>query len=200
MKELAFFNDQPKVFRCFDVTSCLFLWCSGSLCSIAGFRFNQLIPFFIRFLMLNLFIDADACPVKEEAYRVAKRHGMTVSVVANQWMNMPNDPNIRLEVVDDGFDAADNWIVEYCERSDIVITEDIPLAARCLAKGARVITGRGKIYDENSIGGAVAGRELMQYLREAGTINGGQKPLQPKDRMEFMQELDKMMVAVRKFG
>ena len=150
--------------------------------------------------MLNLFIYADACPVKEEAYRVAKRHGMTVSVVANQWMNMPNDPNIRLEVVDDGFDAADNWIAEYCERGDIVITEDIPLAARCLAKGARVLTGRGKIYDENSIGGAVAGRELMQYLREAGTINGGQKPLQAKDRMEFMQELDKMMVAVRKFG
>jgi uncharacterized protein YaiI (UPF0178 family) len=113
---------------------------------------------------------------------------------------MPNDPNIRLEVVDDGFDAADNWIAEYCERGDIVITEDIPLAARCLAKGARVLTGRGKIYDENSIGGAVAGRELMQYLREAGTINGGQKPLQPRDRMEFMQELDKMMVAVRKFG
>jgi uncharacterized protein len=148
--------------------------------------------------MLNLFIDADACPVKDEAYRVAKRHGFTVSVVANQWMNMPNDPNIRLEVVDDGFDAADNWIAEYCERGDVVITEDIPLAARCIAKGARVLTGRGKIYDENSIGGAVAARELMQYLREAGTIKGGQKPMQEEDRREFAMELEKMMAGVRK--
>ena len=74
--------------------------------------------------MLNLFIDADACPVKDEAYRVAKRNGFTVSVVANQWMNMPNDPNIRLEVVDDGFDAADNWIAEYCERGDVAMTTE----------------------------------------------------------------------------
>ncbi len=150
------------------------------------------------FTMLHLFIDADACPVKEEAYRVAKRNGFTVSVVANQWMNMPNDPNIRLEVVDDGFDAADNWIVEYCERGDVVITEDIPLASRCIAKGARVLTGRGRIHDENSIGGALAARELMQYLREAGTVKGGQKPMNDQDRREFAMELEKMMVGVRK--
>jgi uncharacterized protein len=150
--------------------------------------------------MLRIFIDADACPVKAETYRVAKRHGLLVSVVANQWMDMPNDPMVRLEVVDDGFDAADDWIVERAARGDIVITEDIPLASRCIAKGARVLTGRGTIHDERSIGGALAQRELMQYLRDAGTVKGGQKPMNDQDRARYLQELEKLIHSVKKHG
>ena len=138
--------------------------------------------------------------MKEETYQVAKRHGLMVTVVANQWMNMPNDPTIRLEVVDDGFDAADDWIVAHIGPGDIVISEDIPLAARCLAKGARVLTGRGRIYDEGSIGGALAQRQIMQYLRGAGDVKGGAKPMQASDRALFRQELEKLIHAVKKHG
>lgn len=150
--------------------------------------------------MLHLFVDADACPVKPEVYRVAKRHGLRVSVVANQWMDMPNDPTIRIEVVDGGFDAADDWIVEKVTSGDIVVTEDIPLASRCIAKGARVITGRGDGYDANSIGSAMAQRELMQYLRGAGDVKGGAKPMQDRDRAHFAQQLDRLINQVRAHG
>ncbi len=150
--------------------------------------------------MLHIYIDADACPVKPETYKVAKRHALVVTVVANQWMDMPNDPSVRLEVVDDGFDAADDWIAERVGRGDIVISDDIPLAARCIAKGARVLTGRGAIYDEQSIGSALAQRGLMQYLREAGAVSGGQRPIQARDRTLYMQELDRLVHAVRKHG
>ena len=150
--------------------------------------------------MLRIFIDADACPVKDETYKVAKRHGLLTVVVANQWMTMPNDPMVRLEVVDDGFDAADHWIVEHLDKGDIVISEDIPLAARCITKGARVITGRGGIYDDNSIGEALARRELMQYLRESGTMKGGHKPIQDADRALFQRELEKLIQSVKKHG
>ncbi|MBA3686817.1 MAG: YaiI/YqxD family protein [Planctomycetes bacterium] len=150
--------------------------------------------------MLHIYIDADACPVKDETYRVAKRYGLSVTVVANQWMNMPNDPTVRLEVVDDGFDAADDWIVAHVGKGDIVISEDIPLAARCLAKGARVITGRGSLFDADSIGSALASRELMQYLRGAGDVRGGPKPMQASDRNAYLQALDKLIHAVKKHG
>jgi hypothetical protein len=150
--------------------------------------------------MLRIFIDADACPVKDETYKLAKRHGLMTTVVANQWMGMPNDPTVRLEVVDDGFDAADDWIVAHVAKGDIVICEDIPLASRCIAKGARVLTGRGGIYDENSIGAALAQRELMQYLRESGTVRGGHKPMQDRDRAVFQQELEKLIQSVKKHG
>jgi uncharacterized protein len=150
--------------------------------------------------VLHIYIDADACPVKQETYKVAKRHALAVTVVANQWMDMPNDPSVRLEVVDDGFDAADDWIAERVGGGDIVISDDIPLAARCIAKGARVLTGRGGSYDEHSIGSALAQRGLMQYLREAGAVSGGQRPIQASDRALFMQELDRLVHAVRKHG
>ncbi len=150
--------------------------------------------------MLHVFIDADACPVKDETYRVAKRYALAVTVVANQWINMPNDPTIRLTVVDDGFDAADNWIAERVGAGDIVVSDDIPLSARCLAKGARVITGRGEVRDKDSIGDALAQRELMQYLRGAGDVRGGPKPMQAQDRNRFMQELDRLVHAVKKHG
>jgi uncharacterized protein len=150
--------------------------------------------------VLHLFIDADACPVKDEAYRVAKRYGMAVTVVANQWMGMPNDPTIRLEVVDDGFDAADDLIVARVGRGDIVVTDDIPLSGRCIAKGARVITARGEVRDADSIGADLAQRELMQYLRGAGEVRGGARPMQDRDRNQFVQALDKLVHSVRKHG
>jgi uncharacterized protein YaiI (UPF0178 family) len=147
--------------------------------------------------MPRIFIDADACAVKDETYRVAKRHGLVTTVVANQWMNMPNDPAVRLEVVDDGFDAADDWIAERVGRGDIVVCEDIPLAARCVAKGAVVITGRGVVHDERSIGAAVAQRDLMQSLREAGVVKGGQQPMQDRDRAVFAQGLERLVQAAK---
>lgn len=150
--------------------------------------------------MLDIYIDADACPVRDEVYRVAERYQLMVWVVANQWMNMPDDPSIRLEVVNDGFDAADDWIVEHVHSGDIVITDDIPLSARCLEKGTRVITNRGELRDSDSIGTAMAMRELMQYMRDAGESKGGQKPLQEKDRRLFLQELDKLVHSVKKYG
>jgi len=150
--------------------------------------------------VLHLYIDADACPVKHETYAVAKRHALVVTVVANQWLDMPNDPSVRLEVVGDGFDAADDWIAGRVGAGDIVISDDIPLAARCIAKGARVLTGRGGSYDERSIGAALAQRGLMQYLREAGAVSGGQRPFQARDRALFSQELDRLIRAVRTSG
>ncbi len=140
--------------------------------------------------MVTIYIDADACPVKNECYAVAKRFELMVYVVANQWMNMPNDPSIRLEVVDDDFDAADNWIVDQVSANDIVISDDIPLAARCIEKGALVLTNRGETRDENNIGEAMAMRELMQYMRDAGESKSGQKPMEDRDRKKFKQRLD----------
>jgi len=146
--------------------------------------------------MARIYIDADACPVKAETYAIAKRLNLMVHVVANQWMNMPNDPMIRLEVVDDGFDAADHWIVEHAGPNDIVVTDDIPLAARCIKKGSRVITNRGAIRDQGNIGEAVMMRELLSYVRSTGDVSGGQKPLDDDDRRRFRQALDKLAHAL----
>ena len=143
--------------------------------------------------MPAIWIDADACPVKAETYAVAARHGLLVWVVANQWMDMPDDPMIRLEVVDDGFDAADDWIVERVEPGDVVISDDIPLAARCIERGARVITGRGDYRDADSIGEALAMRELLRYAREAGDAGGGQRPMDERDRRWFRQRLEHLL-------
>lgn len=140
-----------------------------------------------------IYIDADACPVKDETYAVAKRYELLVHVVANQWMGMPDDPMIRLEVVDDGFDAADDWIAERAGPGAIVISDDIPLAKRCLDAGALVITNRGEVRTHDSIGEALAMRELMQYLRDAGDAGGGQKPFDAGDRRHFREELDRLV-------
>ena len=120
--------------------------------------------------MLHIFVDADACPVKQEVYRVASRYGLDVTLVANAWMRVPNEQWIVLEVVEDGFDAADDWIVEHVQSHDIVITADIPLASRCLEKGARVIGSTGKPFTEDNIGEAVATRDLLSDLRDTGEI------------------------------
>ena len=147
--------------------------------------------------MLTLYVDADACPVKDECYKVAKRHGWPVIVVANAAMRMPYDPGIRLEVVSDGFDAADDWIVERAGPGDIVVTSDIPLADRSLKKGAFALGNTGRPFTEENIGDALASRELAQELREMG-MRGGPAPFQPKDRGEFLMQLDRAINAIKR--
>jgi uncharacterized protein YaiI (UPF0178 family) len=148
--------------------------------------------------MLHIFIDADACPVKNEVYRVAGRYGLDVTLVANSPMRVPDDPRIRLEVVGDGFDAADDWIVDHVEPHDIVITADVHLASRCLKNGARVLGTSGKPFTEDNIGSAVATRDLLSDLRGAGELTGGPPPLTKRDRSFFLQKLDEAIQAIRR--
>ena len=148
--------------------------------------------------MLHIFVDADACPVKQEVYRVASRYRLNVTLVANSWMRVPNERWITLEVVEDGFDAADDWIVEHVKPHDIVVTADIPLASRCLKKGARVIGPTGKPFTEKNIGQAVATRNLLSELRGAGEITGGPPPLEKRDRSRFLQQLDEVIQSIRR--
>ena len=146
--------------------------------------------------MLKIYIDADACPVKDEVYRVAQRHELDVIVVANTWMNTPNSDRIRLQVVDEKFDAADDWIVDHAQTDDIVITADIPLASRCLDKDARVLGPKGREFTKNNIGDIMATREIMSHLRDLGTATGGPAPFQKKDRSRFLQSLDRMIQTI----
>ena len=148
--------------------------------------------------MLHIFVDADACPVKPEVYRVASRYRLDVTLVANSWMRVPNELWIALEVVEGGFDAADDWIVEHVQPHDIVVTADIPLASRCLKEGARVIGPTGKPFTENNIGQAVATRNLLSSLRSAGEIAGGPLPLKMRDRSRFLQQFDEVIQTIRR--
>lgn len=148
--------------------------------------------------MLNIFVDADACPVKQEVYRVASRYGLNVTLVANSWMRVPKERWIALEVVEDGLDAADDWIFDHLEPHDIVVTADIPLASRCLKVGASVIGPTGKPFTDDNIGDSVATRNLLSELREAGEIAGGPPPLKKKDRSRFLHQLDEMVQAIRR--
>jgi uncharacterized protein YaiI (UPF0178 family) len=148
--------------------------------------------------MLNIYVDADACPVKGEVYRVAERYGLAVTVVANSWMRVPAAKGIRLKVVGEDFDAADDWIVESVKDGDIVITADIPLAARCLEKGAVVIGPGGRPFTEENIGEVVATRDLLSELRETGEVTGGPPPFGKKDRSRFLQRLDEAVHAIRR--
>ncbi len=148
--------------------------------------------------MLHIFVDADACPVKQEVYRVACRYHLDVTLVANSWMRVQNKQRIVLEVVDGGLDAADDWIVEHVQPHDIVVTSDIPLASRCLKAGARVISPTGKSFTENNIGQAVATRDLLSELRGAGEITGGPPPLKKRDRSRFLQQLDEVIQSIRR--
>lgn len=148
--------------------------------------------------MLHLFVDADACPVKQEVYRVARRYRLDVTLVANSWMRIPNDQLISLKVVGDGLDAADDWIADHVQPHDIVITGDIPLAGRCLKEGARVIAPTGKPFTEDNIGQAVATRDLMSELRGAGELTGGPPPLKKSDRSRFLQKLDEAIQSIRR--
>lgn len=148
--------------------------------------------------VLHIYVDADACPVKEEVYRVARRYRLDVTLVANSWMRVPDDRRITLELVENGFDAADDWIVEHVEANDIVITADVPLAGRCVKKGARVIGPSGKPFTDANIGQAVATRDLLADLRGAGEITGGPPPFTRRDRSRLLQKLDQVVQAIRR--
>lgn len=130
---------------------------------------------------IRIFVDADACPVKNEVYRVAERYGLKVFVVANSFMNVPRSDMIERVIVTQGPDVADDWIVERADEADIVITSDIPLAGRCVKKGASVLSPTGKVFDEDSIGMALATRDLMTDLRSAGAVTRGPPPLTRQD-------------------
>ncbi len=147
--------------------------------------------------MLTIYIDADACPVKDEIYRVARRYSMRVAVVANVPLRVPSDALVEL-VVRSGFGAADDWIVEQAGQGDVVITADIPLAARCLAKSARVLDPKGRPFTENDIGAALAMRDLRDGLRQGGAVTGGPAPMTPKDRSRFLSKFDEVVNAVRR--
>jgi uncharacterized protein YaiI (UPF0178 family) len=148
--------------------------------------------------VLEIFIDADGCPVKQEVYRVARRYGLHVTVVSNSRIQVPYEPWLELVVVEGQFDAADDWIVAHVTEKDIVISGDIPLAARCLDKGALVLGPRGHAFTEDSIGEALASRALLAHLRELGTITGGPAPFEQRDRSRFLQRLDEAIQAARR--
>ena len=148
--------------------------------------------------MLHIFVDADACPVKHEVYRVASRYSLDVTLVANARMRVPDERGITLQIVKNGTDAADDWIVEHVQPFDIVVTADIPLASRCLRKEARVIGPTGKPFTENNIGDTLAVRDLLSDLRGAGEITGGPPPLKKQDRSRFLQQLDEMIQSIRR--
>ncbi len=148
--------------------------------------------------MLDIYVDADACPVKDEIYRVAGRHGLAVHVVSNRGCRVPADPRIRSVVVSDGFDAADNWIAEHIGAGDIVVTADIPLAARCIARQARALGPTGQPFTEDSIGMALATRDLMSHLRETGVVSGGPASFSRQDRSRFLGALETMIQAIRR--
>ena len=148
--------------------------------------------------MKTIYIDADACTVKAETYKVALRYGWAVRVVANQTINTPRHPLIIGITVGSGDDVADDWIVEQSGVGDVVITSDIPLAARCLKKGTRVLGQKGKEFTDDSIGSALAGRELSQNLREMGVMTGGPPPMESRDRSSFLGKLDQILVAINR--
>jgi len=148
--------------------------------------------------VIQIYVDADACPVKEEVFRVAKRHGLQVHVVANGRLNLPRDPLFQLVVVSGRFDAADDWIVERATEWDITVTSDIPLADRCLKKGGRVLDPKGRLFTPDSIGDALASREISAFLRDMGELGGGPKPYSPQDRSRFLNVLENQIQALLK--
>jgi uncharacterized protein YaiI (UPF0178 family) len=145
-------------------------------------------------------IDADACPVKDEVYKVAGRHGVKTVVVSNSYMQLPRDPRIERVVVGAGLDIADDYIAERARRGVVVITADIPLAARCIKAGADVIAPNGRAHTAQSIGLALATRNLMDDLRSSGQITSGPRPFAPKDRSNFLSALDLAIVRLERAG
>ena len=147
---------------------------------------------------IRIFVDADACPVKPEIYRVAERYALRVHVVANAFMNVPRSDLIERVIVPDGPDVADDWIAERAGAPDIVVTADIPLAARCVRNGATVIGPTGKPFDDDSIGMALATRNLLSELRAAGAATRGPKPLSRQDLSRFLSALDLAIVRLQR--
>jgi hypothetical protein len=146
----------------------------------------------------RIYVDADACPVKDEIYRVAIRFGVHVSVVAGSFIRVPHDPLIERIAAGSGMDAADNWIAERARDGDVVITADIPLASRCVKAGAEVIAPNGKPFSEASIGMTLAMRDLMTDLRSAGEITSGPKSFSPRDRSTFLSTLDQTIRRIQR--
>jgi uncharacterized protein len=146
----------------------------------------------------RIYVDADACPVKDEIYRVALRHGVPVSVVAGNFIRVPQDPLIERIAAGAGMDAADDWIVERVRPGDVVVTSDIPLASRCVKAGADVIAPNGKPFTEESIGMTLAVRNLMTDLRSAGEVTGGPRSFAPRDRSTFLSALDQTLRRVQR--
>jgi uncharacterized protein len=150
--------------------------------------------------LLEIYVDADGCPVKDEVYRVAARYGLRVRVVANDWLRVPDDPLVTRVTVGEGLDRADDWIAERIGPGDIAITADVPLADRCVKRGARAIAPNGRAFTEASIGSDLASRNLMTALREAGTIRVGGRPFTRQDRSRFLGALDHAIQAIRRAG
>jgi uncharacterized protein len=151
-------------------------------------------------LPTTLYIDADACPVRDEAVRVAERHGFEIYFVSNAYMRLPEGPLIKRMVVPEGPDAADDWIAERATKGDIVVTADIPLAARCLKAGARVIGNTGKPFTEANIGQALSMREFSRHLRETGESKGYNASFTRQDRSRFLQALEEAVQAIKRDG
>ena len=143
--------------------------------------------------MIEIFVDGDGCPVKDETYVVATRYGVPVALVANSRLGVPEGLGIEMVLVDRGPDAADDWIVENVRPGDVVVTADIPLAARCLDAGARVLGTNGRVFDEDSIGNRLAMRDLKAHLRETGVMSGGPAAMSEKDRSRFLSKLDELV-------
>src|ERR1700712_2752857 len=153
-------------------------------------------------LVLNpttrIYVDADACPVKDEIYRVAERHGLPVSVVAGQFIRVPQEPRIERIAAGPGMDAADDWFAERAGKGDIVVTSDIPLASRCVKSGAEVIAPNGKPFSGQSIGMTLAVRNLMTDLRSSGEVTGGPRSFAPRDRSAFLSALDQAIRRIQR--
>jgi uncharacterized protein YaiI (UPF0178 family) len=149
---------------------------------------------------IEIFIDADACPVKDEIYRVADRYGLKVYVVANAAIRVPRIPSIEQIVVGADPDAADDWIAARAGQASIVVTADIPLASRCVKAGAEVLTATGRRFTDASIGKALATRNLMDHLRSTGDTTGGPKTFTPRDRSNFLGALDNAVVRLQRAG
>lgn len=150
----------------------------------------------LKFTMI-IYIDADACPVKDEVYKVAARYDLDVVVVSNQYLNIPFSPKVRMQVVAGIFDAADDWIVDQIEFNDIVITSDILLAERCIAKGGKIINSKGHQMTEDNIGSALSGRELSEHLRNLGHSGTGPSAMTKADRSNFLSKLDQVIQKVK---
>lgn len=148
--------------------------------------------------MTTLYVDADACPVKDEVYKVAGRYGLPVFVVCNSWIRVPQSAAIKLVVVDAGPDIADDWIAERAAKGDVVITADIPLAQRSLAAGAQALHPAGRPFTPDNIGGALAGRAIGEHLRSMGETTSGPRPFAPADRSRFLQALDAAVVKAKR--
>jgi len=143
--------------------------------------------------LTRILVDGDGCPVKDETYVVATRYGLRVVLVANSRMYVPEGLGVELVVVGEGADAADDWIAEHVRPGDVVVTSDLPLAARCLEAGGRVLGSTGRVFTEDSIGDLVATRDLKETLRAAGIASGGPPPLSQKDRSRFLSKLDELV-------